>query len=169
MKVTSNRIWKCPNCDALLEKGVLGTAIFPGESAEKISGTGTCKNCGASFAQSDIYGGKCDYIEPSIKRKKAKAVKPKRVKLIIFRPGQDQPPNPKRYCQYVVNHKYGGSKIQIDKWRIAGTRSSLTANEVRALYTVGKNTGMLPDFGTPNDKWEGKGPDGKSIVALFFS
>jgi ribosomal protein L37AE/L43A len=168
MKATDNKIWQCPKCDAILEKGGLGTIIISGESTEKLIGGGTCNNCGASFAQSDIYGGKYDYIEPSIKQPETIATKPMQVKIIIFREGQDQPANPERYYQDIVDRKYGKSKIQVDAWRIAGTRSSLTANEVHALYTAGKNAGMLPDFGTPNDEWGGKGPDGRSIIALFF-
>ena len=52
-----------PDVKLSLEKGALGKAIFVGESAENIKGSGTCANCGATFAQSDIYSGKYDCQE----------------------------------------------------------------------------------------------------------
>lgn len=168
MKVTDNKIWQCPKCNAILEKGGLGNVVFPSESTKQLYGTGTCNNCGASFTQSDIYGGKYDYIEPLIKRKKIKPEKPKNIKLIIFREGQDQPSRPNKYYKDIIKRKYGSKKINIETWRIAGTLRALTINEARSLYTSGKNTGMLPDFGTPSDDWEGEGLDGRSIVSLFF-
>lgn len=61
--VSSCKQWRCPGCNVLLEKGALGTVWFPGDSIDKVHGTGTCPNCGRSFPQADIYGAKYDYEE----------------------------------------------------------------------------------------------------------
>jgi Zn-finger nucleic acid-binding protein len=165
-KVTDIRIWQCPECKAILEKGGLGTVIFVGESSEKISGTGTCNNCGAAFAQSEIYGGKYDYKERVTGVDKSKV--PGRLSLIIFRPGQSQPSNPEKYYEHVLKKAYGDSSIKVDVWRIAGTRSFINASEAKALYEMGKARGMFPDFGEPGQEWSGKGLDGEQVTALFF-
>ena len=165
-KVTDIKVWQCPKCKANLEKGALGKTIFIGESIEKIRGVGTCQNCGSAFKQSDIYGGKYDYKEKIIGIDKSNI--PDKIKLIIFRPGLDQPTNPQKYYKHVLKKAYGSSKINVKEWRIAGTISSLTLIEVKALYSQGKSNGMLPDFGKPIQDWSGKGKDRKQIAALFF-
>jgi hypothetical protein len=165
-KVTDVRIWQCPKCKAILEKGALGKGIFVGESVKKIGGTGTCLNCGATFAESEIYSGKYDYIEPVKGIEKSNA--PDRLSLIVFRPGQGQPPNPQEYYEYILKKAYGDSSIKVDAWRIAGTRSSINVSEAKAIYSMGKTQGMFPDFGEPNQDWSGQGLDGVQVTALFF-
>jgi hypothetical protein len=146
--VANARVWKCPKCKAILEKGALGIEIFIGECVEKIYGMGMCPNCGAAFSQSQSYGGKYDYIEP-VKGIKKSSV-PDKLSLIIFRTGQDQPPNPRKYCEYVLKKAYGVSDIKLDAWRIAGTRSSIGVSGVKALYSMGKTQMLFPDFGKPD-------------------
>lgn len=164
--VTDIRIWQCPKCKAIMEKGALGKGIFSGESVEKISGTGTCNNCGETFVQSEIYGGKYDYLESTKGVDRLKV--PDRLSLIIFRPGQAQPPNPHKYYKHILKKVYGDSKITVDAWRIAGTQSTINASEAKALYSMGKTKGMFPDFGKPGQNWTGKDMDGVKILALFF-
>lgn len=62
-KVTEQRKWRCPSCNVLLEKGALGVVWLPGEELSKVHGTATCDKCGNSVLQTDVYGGKYDYVE----------------------------------------------------------------------------------------------------------
>jgi hypothetical protein len=51
--------WKCPKCGGVLQKGA--GAMF----AQTI-GVATCGGCGATFSQSDVYGGKYDVEERTV-------------------------------------------------------------------------------------------------------
>ena len=62
-RVSANRHWRCPGCNALLEKKALGVVWQPGEDVAKVTGTATCDKCGQVAAQADVYGGHFDYVE----------------------------------------------------------------------------------------------------------
>jgi HEAT repeat protein len=91
--------------------------------------------------------------------------------IIVFRPGADQPQNPLAYSQHVVSRKYqcDASKVELDAWRIVGVRHEPDADSARRLYVLLKRDGRLPDFAPPSDIFEGKGPDGRTVVAFFFA
>ena len=65
LAVTACKTWCCPTCGNLCVKGGLGKVFFPGESLNNVHGTATCQ-CGASFPQRDIYGGKYDVSTESL-------------------------------------------------------------------------------------------------------
>lgn len=165
-RVTNIRIWKCPRCEAILEKKGLGTVIMAGETASKIVGTATCSGCGATFSQTDIYAGVYDHVESTRSVKQIRA--PHRLALIVFRAGTDQPRDPQAYCRHVLKQAFGSDGMEVSAWRIAGTRSAMSAGEARALYATGKDRGMFPDFGKPESDWSGKGSDQRDVTALFF-
>jgi hypothetical protein len=90
------------------------------------------------------------------------------LRVIVFLEGQKPPPEPERYCWGVVSRKYREQTTRIKAWRVVGLRHAMRTKEVMMLYENDRNTGALPDWGTPADSWEGRGADSKNVVALFF-
>lgn len=165
--VTDCKMWQCPKCKQVCVKSALGTVWFPGESLDKVHGTGSCP-CGADFPQAEIYGGKYDFRGPRPKEQPASRNRPAKLNIIVFWKGMVPPSNPLGYCQQIVDGKYGEPSVRIDAWRMAGTKNTVDVTEAAALYRMYKNGGQMPDFGDPKDEVEGKGPDGNDIVAFFF-
>jgi HEAT repeat protein len=90
------------------------------------------------------------------------------IKLIVFREGEDHPAEPELYCQELVSRKYGSQEVRVAEWCAAALRNPMNVKEVAGLYSTAKTTSRLPDFGDPFDYWEGKGPDDRGVVVLFF-
>jgi HEAT repeat protein len=90
--------------------------------------------------------------------------------VIVFRTGTDQPQNPLAYTQQIFSRKYqcDAGKVELDAWRIVGVRNEPDADSARRIYVQLKGAGQLPDFGPLTDSFEGKGPDGRTVVAFFF-
>lgn len=89
--------------------------------------------------------------------------------VILFRDGTRPPSNPEKYYRAIVQRAYGRSKVEIRGWRIAGLRNP-SVDEARYAYEQAIAwAGALPNWGIPARTWAGKGPDGASVVALFFA
>ena len=90
--------------------------------------------------------------------------------IIVFRSGAVQPQNPLDYAKQIVAQKYqcDATKIEVEKCRIVGVRDELDADSARSLYVQLKASGSLPYFGPLDETFEGKGPDGRRVVAFLF-
>lgn len=165
-QVTDSRLWKCPECGELLEKGGLGTIFMPSDPITKVAGTATCSKCGAQFLQSDIYGGRFDVKTPVSSLKSAE--EPKSVSIVVFRIRSHQPPSDaKSYCRKVLSNKFPNSDME--SYYIVGFADDLSTGEAFSLYQNYVQKGQLPDLGRQIDSVEGSGPGGDTIVALFFT
>jgi hypothetical protein len=165
-RVTDCRLWKCPKCGELLEKGALGTVWMPFESIAKVAGTGTCSKCGTEFSQSDIYGGRFD-VKTSISSPKSEE-QPRSLSIVVFRIRSYQPPSDaKSYCRKVLSTKFPSANM--DSHYLVGFADDLSTGEAFALYQDFVRKGQLPDLGRQVDSLKGSGPGGDSVVALFFA
>lgn len=164
--ITDCRLWKCPKCGELLEKGGLGTVWIPFDPISKVAGTGTCAKCGAEFPQSDIYGGRFDVRTPVSSVKVTE--QPEEVSIVVFRIRSSEPPSDaKSYCRRVLTKKYPNANME--SHYIVGFADDLTTAEALALYQDFVRKGQLPDLGRQIDSLQGAGPEQDSIVALFFA
>jgi len=164
--VTDCRLWKCPKCSELLEKGALGTVWMPGEPITKVAGTGTCSKCGSEYQQADIYGGRFD-VEAPVSAAKAPR-EPKALSIVVFRIRSYHPPSdPKSYCRNVLVKKF--PKARMESHYVVGFADNLTPSEAFALYQDYVRKGQLPDLGQQIESFKGSGPEGDSVVALFFT
>ena len=93
---------------------------------------------------------------------------PTRVSLVIFRQGAKPPTDQERYCQDVVRDRYGKPGPSLQGWRIVGDPNAPSSSDAVVRYSRLSENGQLPDFGRPADEFEGTGPDGNKIAALFF-
>lgn len=92
-----------------------------------------------------------------------------RLSVVIFRDGMDQPSRPDDYYQAIVSKKFPASGPVIMQWRILGLNAQYSRSDCGALYKKMVVEGKLDYFGLQVDEWEGKGPDGRRVVALFYS
>jgi HEAT repeat protein len=92
-----------------------------------------------------------------------------RLSIVIFREGMDQPSRPDDYYQAIVSKKFGASNPVITQWRILGLDAQYLMSDCGVLYKKMVVEGKLDYFGVQVDEWEGKGPDGRRVVALFYS
>lgn len=164
--VTACRMWKCPNCGTLLQKGSLGTIWSPGEPLSRVAGTGSC-GCGASFPQAEIYRGRYDHDEAP--REARTSSVPDTISVVVFCIRSARPPSqpPREYCRSVLGKKY--ARCTLANHYIVGFLDDLSANEALALYKENVRHGSLPDLGSQIDSFGGKGPDGSRVVALVFA
>jgi len=164
-QVTSCRIWKCPKCGELLKKPSLGTVWQVGDPISKVAGTGTCLKCGAEFNQADIYGGRYD-AEPEVEVGKGFEA-PSQVSVVVFNLMSRTPPSDvDRYCRQIVRMKFPEAAMAAHY--IVGFMDSMTPGEALAMYQGYVRAGQLPDLGRQFDSFEGVGPLGGRVVALFF-
>jgi hypothetical protein len=167
--ITDVRYWKCPKCGELLEKGLLESGMVnPGESADRIFGTGTCSGCGTGYPQSAIYGGEYDFLGARPTEEAPEDRVPTVVSVVLFREGREPPSSdPQAYCATVLREHYGRDVI-IDGWQLVGRLDRPTAGDIGALYSGHVSKGSIPDYGTPTDQLERDGPDGQHVAALVF-
>jgi len=168
--ITSCRLWKCPSCGEVLEKGALGKVVHPGEPASRIVGTATCGKCGAKYSQSDVYGGRYDY-DPAAKEQSGGQQAPTQVSLVVFALGSTQAPteeNAKVYCEQILSTRHPDARM-VKHLVVGFMDQEMTAGESVALYESLVKDGKLPDLGRHFDSFVGPGPDGKPIAVLFFS
>lgn len=92
-----------------------------------------------------------------------------RLSVVIFREGKDQPSRPDEFYQAIVSKKFGPASPVIDQWRILGLDAQHSLGDCAVLYKKMVVEGKLDYFGIQVDEWEGKGPDGSRVVALFYS
>jgi len=164
--VTDCALWKCPKCGELLEKSALGIVWFPFEEITKVKGTGTCSKCGAKFPQSDIYSGSYDVKTSTASIRSGEM--PESLSIVLFRLRSNQPPpDDKSYCRKVLAKKF--PKVDMKSNYIIGFANDLSTWKAFALYQELVRKGQLPDLGSQVDSFEGLGPDGANIVALFFN
>lgn len=164
--VTDCKLWKCPKCGELLEKGALGADWMPFEPITKVVGTGTCSKCGSTFAQSDIYGGRFDVETPLSSVKSHE--QPRALSIVVFRIRSYQPPSDaKSYCHKVLATKFPSADMERNY--IVGFADDLSTGEAFALYHEFVRKGQLPDLGRQIESFKGSGPGGDNIVALFFA
>jgi HEAT repeat protein len=90
--------------------------------------------------------------------------------VVVFRTGEDQPEGPLDYAKRIFAQKQNcaSGNVKLDAWRIAGVHSDISADSAKGFYMQMKAAGQIPDFGPPTDTFEGQGPDGRHVVALFF-
>jgi len=165
--VTEAPYWRCPGCGELLEKKSLGVLAFPGEPANRMIGTSSCGACGAGFPHQEVYGGAYDFVGEAPAGAPAGAA-PTAVSIVLFREGSDAPGGPEGYCQRVLMDHYGGLGPSVRGWRMVGRLDRPTAGSVGALYAQLRDTGQLPDYGTPTEQFEADGPDGNHVAVLVF-
>jgi len=165
--VTEAPYWRCPGCGELLEKKSLGVLAFPGEPANRMIGTSSCGACGAGFPHQEVYGGAYDFVGEAPAGAPAGAA-PSAVSIVLFREGSDAPGGPEGYCQRVLMDHYGGLGPSVRGWRMVGRLDRPTAAAVGALYAQLRDTGQLPDYGTPTEQFETDGPDGNHVAVLVF-
>lgn len=94
---------------------------------------------------------------------------PSRLSMVVFRDGGDQPSRPEEYYEAIVSTKFGATSPIIVNWRILGLRERHSVADCAVLYKKMVVEGKLEYFGFQVDEWEGKGPDGREVVALFYS
>ncbi|MGQ9731387.1 MAG: hypothetical protein ACUVX8_08940 [Candidatus Zipacnadales bacterium] len=165
-RVTSCRLWKCPNCGELLEKTGLGTLWMPSDPLSKVAGTATCGRCGSEFSQSEVYGGRFD-VQPAATVGQP-ADQAKQVSVVVFVTRSHQPPaDPESYCRKVAAKRFPGARVT--SHYVVGFADDLSVAEALALYQRFVETGQLPRLDPQMDAFTGRGPDGKDIVALFFA
>jgi len=167
--ITTCRLWKCPGCGTVLEKGALGKLVQPGQPASRIVGTATCGKCGARYTQSDVYGGRYDY-DPTAKEQPENAPIPTQVSVVVFAIGSEQGPtqeDARRYCSKILTDRHPKSSL-VNHYVIGFRGNRMTLPEGVALYASLVSEKKLPDLGDHFDSFAGSGPDGKPIVALFF-
>lgn len=163
--VTSSKIWKCPKCDKLLEKGGLGKVWDPGEAIWTVEGTATCGGCFSRYDQKDVYGGRYDAEEQAeiqINRNYKGTVS-----VVVFKLySTTQPSNPKGICLDLLRKIY--PKAHLDSFYVIGFQGSLTANTGLSLYKEYVHEKTLPDLGEQFDTYNGKDMSGDDVVVLFF-
>jgi HEAT repeats len=93
---------------------------------------------------------------------------PDGVSLVVFRRGTDEPAQPLQYCRTVLAKHYGERKEKLNRWQVIGLREAVGKQEAMSLYSQLVYADRLADQGTMANAFEGKGPDGREIVALFF-
>ncbi len=166
VSVTDCKFWRCPKCAEVLEKGLLGTMLFPGQVVD-ISGTGTCGKCGAAFPEAEIYGGTYDFVgvRPTAV---PTDMAPTRISVVIFREGSEPPADTERYYRQIVHDRYGDPQPKVESWRMVGRSDPPTAADAATHYARLSEAGQLPKYGQPSDEFEGTGPDGNKIAVLFF-
>lgn len=165
-QVSDCRLWKCPQCGELLEKGALGTVWMPFDPITKVAGTGNCSACGSEFPQSDIYSGRFDVKTPRVSFTSTE--QPKSASIVVFRIKSYQPlPDAKSYCHKLLAKRFPSADM--DSYYIVGFADDLTTGEAFALYQGYVRKGRLPDLGRQIDSLKGSGPGGDTVVALFFA
>lgn len=165
-RVSDCRLWKCPKCGELLEKGGLGSIWMPFDPIAKVAGTGTCSKCGTEFSQSDIYSGRFD-VKTSVSSVISEE-QPRSLSIVVFRTRSYQPPaDPKSYCRKVLSTKFPNSNM--DNHYLVGFAGDLSTEEAFALYQDFVRKAQLPDLGRQVDSLKGSGPGGDAVVALFFT
>ena len=89
--------------------------------------------------------------------------------VIIFREGSDQPSDPLAYVRQVVARKFNcdTSQLALNLWRVVGVRDAFDTPFAANLFALLKRNGQLPELGPVSDVFEGKGPDGRTVVAFF--
>lgn len=92
-----------------------------------------------------------------------------RLSVVLFRDGKEQPSRPDEFYQAIVSKKFGQDRPVIDQWRILGLDAQHSLSDCAVLYKKMVVEGKLDYFGIQVDEWEGKGPDGSRVVALFYS
>ena len=92
-----------------------------------------------------------------------------RLSVVIFRDGKDQPSRPEEYYNAIVSRKFAASLPVINQWRILGLDAQYSLSDCAVLYKRMVVEGKLDYFGIQVNEWEGKGPDGRRVVALFYS
>lgn len=166
---TDCKYWKCPSCGEVLEKGGLGMFMFPGDDTDKILGTSTCSKCGAGFSQSDVYGGAYDFAGERAPTTSPPEEAPASLSVVLFREGAESPDEPRAYCEQVVQERYGVVPCPgIDNWYLVGWMGEPSAAQAAVAYARNRETGQIPDLGSPADEFESTGPDGAQVAALFF-
>lgn len=80
LKWAKDMVWKCPKCNAVLEKK-LDPVL--NELFGSVSGTNTCNNCETSFLSDDVYGSKYDITIEEFRSISGDKLIDRGVKLII--------------------------------------------------------------------------------------
>jgi hypothetical protein len=163
--VSSNRMWRCPNCQSVLTKGALGMAVVPGEDISHVSGTGTCDNCHSVFAQSDVYRGLYDLPEEAAPAEPS--VEPDAVAVVVVLMRSSRPPeNPEDYCRTALGSRYARSRMT--SHYVVGHATDLSAAEATVLYRELARAGTLPELHSPIDSFCTVGPEGTRLAVLVF-
>jgi HEAT repeat protein len=92
-----------------------------------------------------------------------------RLSVVIFREGKDQPSRPDQYYRAIVSSKFAEALPVIEQWRILGLDAQYSLSDCAVLYKKMVVEGKLDYFGIQVDEWEGEGPDGSRVMALFYS
>jgi ankyrin repeat protein len=165
-KVTANRLWQCPKCGTILEKGRLGKIWNPGDPIAWVAGNATCDKCMARYDQADVYGGMYD-VEEKAKQEGLPGFDGT-VSMIAYQLLSTSPPNnAKAICEDLLKKKY--PKAKLGKFYCIGRKdNNLTPDEGLVQYKEYVRDGTIPDIGTQFDILQGVDKTGKKAVVLFF-
>jgi len=163
--VSSNRLWRCPKCQMVLQKSLLGKVWKAGDSISHVSGTGTCAKCGSRYPQADIYGGKYDiHLKAKIAGKNEN---PKTVSIVVFQEsGISSIEEAHRICSKIKNRYYPAAALE--KYYVIQHRDKLTLDEAFINYTCHVEDGALPFLGEQFNARKLKNQNDEDVVVLFF-
>jgi len=165
-RVTASKIWKCPKCGSVLEKGNLGRVWKVGDSISRVAGTATCLHCMSKFDQADVYGGMYD-IEDKVEQEQLGDFEGT-VSVIAYQlSSTTMPNNAKQICEDLLKQRY--PKATLGKFYCIGWRDAeLSPEEGLALYKEHVQKGVLSDLGEQFDTLRGKDISANQVLVLFF-
>jgi hypothetical protein len=92
-----------------------------------------------------------------------------KLSIVAFR-GELRSENPGAYCRRLVAILYPGKTVTIERFYVQGSDKPLVdVGGAYQLYRDAVVRNELPDLGTQYDSFQGKGPDGRTVTALFFA
>ena len=164
--VTANKLWRCPNCNSVLEKGNLGVVWNAGDPISRVAGIATCMRCKSQFEQADVYGGMYDVEDEVTQAQEADFEGA--VSMIVYQLSSTTPPtNARQICKEILKNKY--PKATLEKFYCLGwTDAEQTPEEGLAVYKEFVSKGTLPDLGSQFGTFTGEDISGKKVVVLFF-